>query len=104
MNRPAKKDAKPRSKLQQVQAQANWAVHFKLQPFGSNYLSKLVVSRDTWCLVHQYNVLTELLKESIVKDAYETKGLIRDREAAAKIAEEEVAKAIAELNEPYLPF
>lgn len=84
--------AKPRSKLQQVQAQANWAVHFKLQPFGTNLVSKLITSPDTKRMVDEYNRLTKRLKLAIQVDAIHTKRCIKAREA------EREAKAKAELE------
>tara|TARA_R110000824_G_scaffold339431_1_gene525930 strand:+ start:300 stop:650 length:351 start_codon:yes stop_codon:yes gene_type:complete len=91
--KPAKKDAKPRSKLQQVQAQANWAVHFKLQPFGYYTLSKLVLSRRTEELLMNYKYLVDDLKTSIAVDAVHTKKLIRERDAKIKADAKEIAEA-----------
>ena len=100
------KDTKSRSKLQQVQAQANWAIYFKLQPFNSHYTSKLVLSRETIDLINQYNDITAHLKDSISIDASMTKMLIRERDMKI-LADAKVAKLyetqMAE-NREFLPF
>tara|TARA_R110000803_G_scaffold147886_1_gene213349 strand:- start:316 stop:654 length:339 start_codon:yes stop_codon:yes gene_type:complete len=102
--KPAK-STKPRSKLQQVQAQANWAVYFKLQPFNTCYVSKLVLSEETKDLIAQYNDITRHLKESISIDASMTKMLIRERDAKIKAEAKEIAEAQRRaIEDEFLPF
>lgn len=92
--KPTAKDTKPRSKLQQVQAQANWAIYFKLQPFHSCYTNKLVVSLETIDLINQYNDITAHLKDSISIDASMTKMFIRERDAKIKADFDKASKSI----------
>lgn len=104
--KPTAKDTKPRSKLQQVQAQANWAMYFKLQPFTSHYTNKLVLSRETIDLINQYNDITAHLKDSISIDKSMTKMLIREHDMKIKSDQVESAKEVVYLERKFkeLPF
>lgn len=84
--KPAKA-TKPRSELQQVQAQANWAVHFKLQPFHSCYTNKIGLSSITKHYIDTYNETVAALKELIAEDAAWTKHRVKERQ------DEEAAEA-----------
>tara|TARA_R110000772_G_scaffold71825_3_gene157184 strand:+ start:742 stop:1158 length:417 start_codon:yes stop_codon:yes gene_type:complete len=89
------KNTKPRSELQQVQAQANWAIYFKLQPFHSFYTDKLSLSSITKDYIDQYNEITAKLKDLIAMEAEWTKHRIKERQ-------DEEAEEAAKLDTAYL--
>tara|TARA_R110000803_G_scaffold150930_1_gene216137 strand:- start:319 stop:654 length:336 start_codon:yes stop_codon:yes gene_type:complete len=101
--KPAK-STKPRSKLQQVQAQANWAVYFKLQPFNYHYTDKINLSDNTQYLIAVYNYTTDRLKEAIAEDAKHTKNCIVALAAREKMQKEFRENEKREAREDPLPF
>lgn len=75
------KTKKPRSKLQQVQAQANHAIYFRLRKlYPCAGLNKMVLSNGTRTLLAEYNSVVFLLQLAIKIDADKTKQLIRARD------------------------
>jgi hypothetical protein len=63
-----KKERAPKSQLQRANGEAQWAIHFKLQHFGTCCFRNLCNSKETALLVKEYNDVVDKLRASIQDD------------------------------------
>lgn len=68
--------SKPRSRLQKINTQANWAAYFQLHTFYANGLSEVKTSAKTRNLIERYNETVKSLRASILSDAEKNKEYI----------------------------